>query len=464
MTRREARTGGGNVAGACAIPAVLLALAFLQGGYHPQTWGRLTVCLGCAAAAAFWFRGDTRPTRAQLLVLAALAAFAGLMALSTFWSGSPSQSVEEARRAVLYLAGMSALVLAFRRRDQRILVLTLAAALSAIVSVATLRELLVGQSGHDDSLLVWPVGYANAVGILAAIAMLLLLAAAAFEAGWIRSVSFAGLVVLPVGLFLTSSRGGWLALTCGLLVLCTLEPRRARVLATLAATAVPAAVGIRLASGWIVVALAVLAAAVGPGLADRLEGSVVPRLALVGSVAAVAAVIVMSPTNPFGEQRTSYWSVAWHDYQAHPLLGSGAGTFARAWHEERPLPVGVKDAHSLYLETLAELGPFGVLLVVTALGTPLVAAYRRSGGPLPAGAAAAYTAFLVHVGIDWDWEMPIVTLAGLACGAALLLGGRATVGAACASGSHPCWRWPSWRPAVAPVSLRPSRPSRPRSA
>ena len=30
-------------------------------------------------------------------------------------------------------------------------------------------------------------------------------------------------------------------------------------------------------------------------------------------------------------------------------------------------------------------------------------------------------AFLVHAGVDWDWELPAVGLAGLACLAAVLL-------------------------------------------
>jgi hypothetical protein len=32
-------------------------------------------------------------------------------------------------------------------------------------------------------------------------------------------------------------------------------------------------------------------------------------------------------------------------------------------------------------------------------------------------AAGATIAFLVHAGLDWDWEMPAVVVAGLACAA-----------------------------------------------
>ena len=35
-------------------------------------------------------------------------------------------------------------------------------------------------------------------------------------------------------------------------------------------------------------------------------------------------------------------------------------------------------------------------------------------------ALAAYAAFLVHASVDWDWEMTAVTVAALACAAALL--------------------------------------------
>jgi tetratricopeptide (TPR) repeat protein len=106
-----------------------------------------------------------------------------------------------------------------------------------------------------------------------------------------------------------------------------------------------------------------------------------------------------------------------------PLLGSGAGTFDIAWYRERPGQVGVRDAHSLYLETLAELGVPGLLLLSAALLVPLVAACSRRGWAA-ATAAGAFAAYLVHAGLDWDWEVPAVTLAALACAAAMLAAAR----------------------------------------
>jgi hypothetical protein len=122
--------------------------------------------------------------------------------------------------------------------------------------------------------------------------------------------------------------------------------------------------------------------------------------------------------------RGYYWRAAWDDYEIHPWLGSGAGTMA--YYSRRPGPqLPATDAHNLYLESLAELGPVGLALLVAALALPLVAAARARRQGFVAPALGAYVAYLVHAGIDWDWEMPVVTLAGLACGVAVVAEARA---------------------------------------
>ena len=82
-----------------------------------------------------------------------------------------------------------------------------------------------------------------------------------------------------------------------------------------------------------------------------------------------------------------------------------------------------RDAHSLYIESLAELGPLGLALVLASLSVPLLA-LRRRATPLVATAAGAYVTALLHTGIDWDWELPAVAVVGLLCGSAVLVGSR----------------------------------------
>jgi len=120
--------------------------------------------------------------------------------------------------------------------------------------------------------------------------------------------------------------------------------------------------------------------------------------------------------------RAGAWRVAWANYESHPVFGSGAGTFEQYWFQHGP-GSQMRDAHNLYLETLSELGPLGLGLLVVALGSPILVAFRVRADPIIAGASGAYSAYLLHATWDFDWEMVAVTLTGLTVGAGLLLGG-----------------------------------------
>ena len=73
----------------------------------------------------------------------------------------------------------------------------------------------------------------------------------------------------------------------------------------------------------------------------------------------------------------------------------------------------MRDGHSLYLETLSELGLVGGVLLVLALGGILVGARharrrpraRRSGRAL----FIAGCVWALHAAQDWVWELPAVT-------------------------------------------------------
>jgi hypothetical protein len=120
--------------------------------------------------------------------------------------------------------------------------------------------------------------------------------------------------------------------------------------------------------------------------------------------------------------RQEHWDVAFSYYRQDRLKGAGAGTFESQWLRSRPSIGAVRDAHSLYIEVLSELGLVGLLLLAGALGTLLVALALRIRGRRSAIFAAIFTTTLmwaVHAGVDWDWELAAVSccvfaLAGIA--------------------------------------------------
>jgi O-antigen ligase len=104
--------------------------------------------------------------------------------------------------------------------------------------------------------------------------------------------------------------------------------------------------------------------------------------------------------------RWHYWEVALDSFTERPLTGSGVHGFAADWLERRDIDEAVQDAHSLYIETLTELGLPGLVLLLSFLGATALALVR-AGEP---GWAAASAVWVLHAAVDWDWEMPALTL------------------------------------------------------
>jgi hypothetical protein len=58
------------------------------------------------------------------------------------------------------------------------------------------------------------------------------------------------------------------------------------------------------------------------------------------------------------------------------------------------------------------------------LAAPAGAAVQARREPFVAGTFGAYVAFVAHAAIDWDWELPAITVTGLLCGALLVVAAR----------------------------------------
>jgi hypothetical protein len=113
-----------------------------------------------------------------------------------------------------------------------------------------------------------------------------------------------------------------------------------------------------------------------------------------------------------GNGRYEYWSAALDAWESKPVFGRGAGTWEYWWLRHATIEAFVRDSHSQVFDTLAELGVFGLLLVLAifvAIVWFAIAARRRVSGDDAAIAACllgAIAAFLLSTSIDWVWEIP----------------------------------------------------------
>jgi len=128
-------------------------------------------------------------------------------------------------------------------------------------------------------------------------------------------------------------------------------------------------------------------------------------------------------SDPSNDGRTDLWRVALSGFSASPLHGFGAGMYQTLWDRNRPHFAYVIDAHSLYLQAMAELGVGGLALLLVLVGAVFVGLARRARGErrsLYGALLAVCVVWALRAGIDWDWEMPVVTLVFFAVAGAAL--------------------------------------------
>jgi hypothetical protein len=409
---------------------------------------------------------------ALALASGALAGFAVWTLASALWSDAPARAMSEFDRTLLYtLVLVLTGSFATRAGDLAMLLRFTAAAFGAAAVAGLLTRLAPAtfpiSAGFLPERIAFPLTYWNAMGIATALAVLFAvhLSASGREHRVIRVVAAAALPALAVTLYLTFSRGAIWALPVGVVLYALLAQPRG--LLTAAVAAIPAAVAVKVAYGadllaqadydtaaaapqarhvglTVLACCAVAAAlrAAGLLLDARLERVNLPsraRAIFVGGVLAVlvcGALVVNAPaklgdavstfregryltgedlrdrlTSTVDNGRVDNWRVALDGWRENRLHGTGAGTYRLTWERYRPAPpVKMNDGHSLYLETLSELGVVGLGLIVVILGTLLVGGLRRLGGAGERHAHAMYVAggamLCLHAGVDWDWEMP----------------------------------------------------------
>jgi hypothetical protein len=421
--------------------------------------------------------------RASLAIAGVLAALAAWTFVSVFWAASVENAFNEFNRVSLFLGVFVLTALTARRYAIKWWCAGLEIAVALIALVALVSRFFPGTFPDQGlvalgvpSRLSFPLGYWNGLAVFLALGVPLLLhTAISSRKPVIRGLAIAPIPAIVSVVYLASSRGGVVAALVGIITFVVLTNKRwsAGLALFWAGLGSVAAIAVLISrkelvngpfgtslveqqgrSAAILVGLAcVLSGATYAGsrmFTDRL--SVQPNpwlgrgLVILLAVVAIAGVVVSHPVAQFqafkrspsqplhiesndyvrshltsarGSGRWQFWGSSIDQWESHPVLGNGAGSYESWWLKHAPFFYPVKDAHSLYLESFGELGVIGLLLTlglaIGGIGTGVMRSIRSSGEERITLAAltASFAAFSVAAGIDWMWELTAVTVFAL---------------------------------------------------
>ena len=463
---------------------IVFAIAYDNGGYSLSsrgfwaiaTWWCLILGIGLG-----WWPGRPLP-RPAIAVGVGLSVFAAVTLLSGLWGSSAERAFNEFNRTTFYIGAFCVVVLASSRATLGRWCDGLGLGISAVVGVSLLSRFapdLVSDRGLAEALpsaaarLSFPLGYWNGLAILAALAIpFLLRAASARRPSGMRALAVAPLPGIAAVIYLASSRGGVATAAIGALVFVAGGRNRwwsaaalavgvaggAAVVATLSnledfVNNPASSLGREQSTGALVAVISTCAAA-GIGYAALillLRGRRMPdvgrRTLVMTCLVVFAALVVLSdPVSRFrafksppaeatvatddfvqshllsanGSGRWQFWETAVDSFESEPWIGRGAGSYEAWWAQHGSLAQFVRDAHSLYLEALAELGLAGFLPLVAVFCIGIATGFVRLTS-LPDDAAhdlaapvAALVAFVAAAAIDWVWELAAVAIVGIA--------------------------------------------------
>ena len=467
------------VCAACLLAGPTV-LAFHAGGYftEPRVVAAIVVWLLVLAMTVVGAAPIPR-SLAGWLALGGLILITAWSALSLTWAPLRGVAVENVERLVLYVGALILAIGVLRSpRAMRAVEPALAAGSTIVIGYGLAGRLLPGIVRLTDSTyalgrLEQPITYWNGEGALAAIGFVLCvrLAGDRTRQSVVRCLAAAAAPVLGVGVYLSYSRGAIAAAAIGVVIVVAAAHSRAQLraaalalvtgfVAALCASAFPGVaslsgqLGARERDGALVLGILAVAAAAAALLTawraaaqgretprdDQLPGA--RRLAAV--VAAVAGLVAVglvigglketahaadiagakaTRLTSADSNRYAYWRVGVREFRRHPLAGLGSGGFRVAWLRDRSIAGGAQDVHSLELEMAAELGLVGLLAFGLMIGGVASAARSavRHRGPAAIGSCAAAFAWFLHASIDWDWQLPAVTLPAIVLAGALVV-------------------------------------------
>jgi hypothetical protein len=479
-----------------AVAMAYVLVAASGGGYSQEfragasilVWAAVIVGLG------FGFWPSARVPRRGIACGGALLALTLWSALSTGWASDDGAAFAEAVRVAGYLGVFVLVVSAAPAASGRAWLSGLALGLvgAAVLALGSrIQPSLFPEQDLNTLLpsvrtrLSYPINYWNGLAACMALGCVLLVwlgAHARSRAG--RALAVGALPVPALALFLTSSRGGVVALAIGLAALFLVSPARARLFGGVLLGGAAAAAVIMIANSkarfvdgltdapgaegdghamLAIIALAVALAALVRLAVDRpLLRLALPRAATAATAAvlAVAAAVVLVALDPGqrldefndppadpgpargfvtrhlasaeGSGRYQFWETGLDAFAEHPVRGVGAAGYESYWAQNGSVPYYIRDAHSLPVELAAELGVVGLLTLLAFLGIAVAAALRSRGADpaVTAGCLAVIAAGGASAAIDWSWELPaaflpVVVAAALITGPAVAPSARA---------------------------------------
>ena len=454
--------------------------AYFQAVWYPSALGAVALLSVTVVTGGVWLPASTA-ARVALLGFAALVA---LNYASILWAGSRADALGASNKLALYLViGWTFSILPWSPRSMSVLLVVWATGIAAFCAIDLARATSAVNLNpfFEESRYATPLDYPNATAALAVMGMwpALILSSRREPPDWIRIPLLGVAVFLAEFAFLPQSRGALVGLVLSAPLVLAAASNRIALLVRMAivggglAITIPLTVDVdhAVTSGRHV------APVLGHGASVMLETSLValvvgslvavaeawlragnhprwtrPRFgrrvrlafAIMATAAVAAAAIAVAPAvghvaravwqsgrtdastgstrllSITPEERVDYARVAWRVFRREPVLGVGAGNFAREYDALRHFGKHSLYSHDLPLRLLSETGlaglaAFGVLVIALLAGLWRTGKELQGLGRACAVAAAAVAAyFLIHDSLDWMDEFPVLAGPALA--------------------------------------------------
>lgn len=437
------------------------------------------VWVGIGVASIFGVLPAVKPPQVLLVPLIAILAFAAWTLLSLAWTESAERTFAEFARVVGYVGVLVLIWIGIGRTTWRLAAAGLLSA-GVFVCLLTMLSRFYPAWFPSDTVAVnlkttrinYPFGYWNAVGCWSAMTITLCLAYAGHaRSGVVRGLALAAVPMCSVGLYLALSRAGVGGAILGAIVVLVLAESRWLTFIQTGLAAAGSLVVVLVVreqpeivtrtgtagAGAILTALLVVSLALGlfawlgarARLGDRLRldesvgrglGAAAAVVAVVAGVALAVAFggrayeqftgrdVILTPTTTDARlgtlhgNRHNIWDSAWDAFTANPVVGIGPGTYEFWWSRTGANGEFVRDAHNIFLETLAELGTVGLLILLAFFGGLLLAAWRARAGlsgqrdgarGIQTGLIAVFVVFVAQSAVDWMWESTAIAVFAL---------------------------------------------------